>query len=103
LFTRAPGNDLSAPYNILEVLDSYVNVNKQRVRGVDLTVVWNHDFNFGTLGVEATSTWTIENTQQLFDLGSTEGFDETDYAGSIGSPQNVTNIRSFWKKNDWQV
>ncbi len=103
LFTRAPGDDLSAPYNILEVMDSYVNVNKQRTRGVDLTVVWNHDFNFGTLGVEAQSTWTIENTQQLFDLGSTEGFDETDYAGSIGSPQNITNIRSYWKKNDWQV
>ncbi|MDZ4729030.1 MAG: TonB-dependent receptor [Xanthomonadales bacterium] len=103
LFTRAPGSDPAEPYNILEVLDSFVNVNKQRVRGVDLTVVWNHDFNFGTLGVEAQSTWTIENRQQLFDLGQTSGFDETDFAGQIGSPENVANIRSYWNKNDWRV
>lgn len=103
LLTRAPGNDPSAPYNILTVLDSYVNVNKQRVRGVDMTLVWNRDFNFGTMGVEAQSTWTIENTRQLFSLGSVEGFDETDYAGSIGSPENITNIRTFWSRNDWKV
>lgn len=103
LFTRAPGSDLSGPFNILEVKDSYVNVNKQRVRGVDLTLVWKKDFNFGTLGVEAQSTWTIENTQQLFSLGSVEGFDETDFAGRIGTPENVTNIRSYWNKNDWKV
>jgi len=103
LFTRAPGSDPAEPYNILEVLDSFVNVNKQRVRGVDLTVVWNHDFNFGTLGVEAQSTWTIENRQQLFDLDQTSGFDETDFAGQIGSPENVANIRSYWNKNDWRV
>jgi len=103
LFTRAPGNDVSSPFNILEVLDSYVNVNKQRVRGVDLTLVWNKEFNFGTLGVEAQSTFTIENSQQLFDLGSVEGFDETDFAGRIGTPENITNIRSYWSKNDWRV
>lgn len=103
LFTRAPASDPAEAYNILEVLDSYVNVNKQRVRGVDLTLLWNHDFNFGTLGVEAQSTWTLENRQQLFDLGQTSGFDETDFAGQIGSPQNVANIRSYWGKNDWRV
>jgi iron complex outermembrane receptor protein len=103
LFTRAPGNDVSRPFNILEVMDSFVNVNKQRVRGVDLTLVWNHDFNFGTLGVEAQNTYTMENTQVLFDLEAVEGFDETDFAGRIGSPENVTNIRSYWDKNDWRV
>jgi len=66
-------------------------------------MVWSGDFNFGTLGVEAQNTMTFENTQQLFDLGSVEGFDETDFAGRIGSPENVANIRSYWRQNDWRV
>jgi iron complex outermembrane receptor protein len=103
LFTRAPGNDPAVPYNILEVKDSFVNVNKQRVRGVDLTVVWNHDFNFGTLGVEGQASWTFENTQQLFNSDQVSGFDETDYSGTVGYPGTVANIRSYWNKNDWRV
>lgn len=103
LFTRASGTDPGGAYNILEVNDTFVNVNKQRVRGVDLTVTWNGDFNFGTLGLEAQSTFTFENIQQFFDLGQTEGFDTTDYSGQIGYPKTVANIRSFWDKNDWRV
>lgn len=103
LFTRAPGNSPGNAFNILEVMDSFVNVNKQRVRGVDLTLVWNRDFNFGTLGVEAQNTYSIENTQQLFDLGEVEGFNVTDFAGRIGNPENVANIRSYWRQNDWRV
>ncbi len=103
LFTRNPGSHPTGPFNIVDVKDSFVNVNKQRVRGVDMTLVWNKDFNFGNVGVEAQSTWTIENTQQLFDLGSVEGFDETDFAGRIGTPENITNIRTYWGRNDWKV
>ncbi|HET6565951.1 MAG TPA: TonB-dependent receptor, partial [Xanthomonadales bacterium] len=103
LFVRAPGTDPANAYNILEVQDTFVNVNKQRVRGVDLTVTWNGDFNFGTLGLEAQSTFTFENTNQFFDLGQTEGFDQTDLSGQIGYPDTVANIRTFWNKNDWRV
>jgi iron complex outermembrane receptor protein len=103
LFTRVPGTDPSRPYNILDVNDSFVNVNKQRVRGIDMNLVWSNNFNFGTLGVEAQSTYTKENVRQLFSLGSVEGFTETDFAGRIGTPELVSNIRTYWNKNDWRV
>jgi iron complex outermembrane receptor protein len=103
LFTRAPGDDPSNPYNVLTVNDSYVNVNQQRTSGIDATIVWRQDFDFGQIGIEANSTWTFENVQRLFDLGSVEGFDETDFAGTFGSPENVTNIRFNYNKNDWGV
>lgn len=102
LFERAPGDDPARPNQILTVDDTFVNVNEQTVRGVDLTALWNQDSNFGILQVEAQATYTIENTQRLFAPGSVEGFDETDFAGRIGSPELVANLRASISRNDWR-
>jgi len=100
-FTRAPGDDPANPYNILEVDDTFVNVNSQQVSGVDLTLLWNKDFDFAALTVEAQGTYIRENVQRLFDLGEVEGFDEVDFAGRIGSPELVSNFRASLSRNDW--
>ena len=50
---------------------------------------------------EAQSTWTLENTSELFDPSLVQGFDETDAVGTIGSPDNVTNLRVSLERNDW--
>jgi len=78
-----------------------VNINKQRVEGIDLNVRWDMNFDFGDLVVEAQSTWTFENTSQLFDPDLVSGFDTTDYQGTVGSPDNVTNVRFSLDRNDW--
>jgi len=100
LFTRKPGND-QFPYNVDEIRDTFVNVNKQRVEGVDLNVRWDQNFDFGDLVVEAQSSWYFENTSQLFDPALVSGFDTTDYQGTVGSPDNVTNMRVSLDRNDW--
>ena len=47
LFSRNPGNAPVGAYNISEVRDAYLNINKQLVRGYDLNLRWDGDFNFG--------------------------------------------------------
>ncbi|MCF6225517.1 MAG: TonB-dependent receptor [Xanthomonadales bacterium] len=102
LLTRAPGNDPLFPFNITEVNDSFVNVNEQRYKGIDLNVVWNKDLDFGQLEVAIQSTWNLENNRQLFAPGSVEGFDTEDSVGTIGSPENVTNFRTSFNWEDWR-
>jgi iron complex outermembrane receptor protein len=101
LFTRAGANAPAFPFNILDVDDTYINVNEQRVKGIDLNLRWDQDFNFGQLVVEAQSTWYEQNVQRLFDPSLVSGFDTTDYAGSIGSPEFLTNFRASLTRGDW--
>jgi iron complex outermembrane receptor protein len=102
LFTRAgDGPTVAFPYNILTVNDSFVNVNEQKVSGVDMNLRWDQDFSYGQLVVEMQSTWYDENVQQLFDPSLVSGFDTTDYVGTVGSPDFLTNLRASFTKNDW--
>ncbi|MCF6262272.1 MAG: TonB-dependent receptor [Xanthomonadales bacterium] len=100
LLDREPANALS-PFIITEVRDSYLNVNEQIYRGIDLNVVWNKDLDFGQLEVAIQSTWNLENVRRLFDPGEVEGFETIDSVGTIGSPENVTNFRTSFNWQDW--
>ena len=102
LFTRAPGNDPTFPYNILEVNDTFINVNEQRYKGIDLNLVWNHDLSFGRLEIALQSTWNLENIQRLFDPSEVEGFETSDFVGTVGSPDNTTNFRATLNWQDWR-
>jgi iron complex outermembrane receptor protein len=102
LFTRASADAVPFPYNILTVEDTFLNVNQQRYEGIDLNLLWNMDLSFGQLELAAQSTWNLENVQQLFAPGEVEGFDTTDYVGTIGSPDNTTNFRATLNWQDWR-
>jgi iron complex outermembrane receptor protein len=102
LFTRASGDALPFPYNILTVQDTFLNVNQQRYEGIDLNLLWNLDLDFGRLELAAQSTWNLSNVQQLFDPDQVEGFDTTEYVGTIGSPDNTTNFRATLNWQDWR-
>jgi len=101
LVDRESGTSLS-PFAISEVRDSFVNINEQRYKGIDLNVVWNKDLDFGQLELELQSTWNLENVTLLFNPDEIEGFDTTDSVGTIGSPENVTNFRASFNKEDWR-
>ena len=100
-FTRASGDNQTQPYNILTVDDTYLNVNEQRVKGVDMNLRFDHDLSFGSLVIENQSTWYSQNVQQLFDPGLVSGFDTTDYVGRIGSPDFLSNTRIGLRRDDW--
>jgi len=89
------------PLNIEFIADSYLNINKQLVRGYDLNLRWDGDFNFGKVEVESQFTYTLENVEQLFDSSLESGFDSNDYVGLISYPKLVGNIRSSLTRGDF--
>jgi iron complex outermembrane receptor protein len=102
LFTRAPADAVRFPFNILTVQNDYTNISEQRYKGIDLNLLWNLDLDFGRLELAAQSTWNLENSLSLFGRDEIEGFEETDYVGTVGSPDNTTNFRATLNWQDWR-
>lgn len=97
LFTRAASGSAQFP-NILEVRDSFININSQRNRGVDLTAQMSQDLgSMGRFGAIAQMTWQIEDTVELFD-----GFEQT-FEGEAGEPTWVGDFKFTWGKGPWSL
>ncbi|HEX5755958.1 MAG TPA: TonB-dependent receptor, partial [Arenimonas sp.] len=101
LFDRNPGNHPTAPYMITEVRDSFLNVNKQTVRGYDMLFRYEKELGIGKLEIEGQSTWTTEAVELLFDSEQEDGFNTDDRRGSIGNPKFVSNLRTALERGDW--
>lgn len=101
LFERAPADDTGAPFSILTVQDSYLNVNSQTFRGIDLEFLYEKEFNFGVLSVDGDMSWALERNQQLFAPGTILGFDQTDVNGQIGFPSMTGGLLVSLERNDF--
>lgn len=89
------------PLNIENVRASYININKQLVRGYDLNLRWDGDFNFGKVEVESQFTYTMEDLSLLFDSSQVSGFNTDDRNGTVTRPQLVGNVRSALTRGDF--
>ncbi|WP_031551037.1 TonB-dependent receptor domain-containing protein [Parvularcula oceani] len=83
------------------VNDSFVNINTQETRGIDATLRYEQDFDFGTILVESQATWTLEDTYQLFSAAEESGFETEDFNSTIGDPDVVSNGRAQLQRGDW--
>ncbi|HEU0135451.1 MAG TPA: TonB-dependent receptor [Allosphingosinicella sp.] len=96
LFTRVPAGSLGQ-YSISEVRDSYINVNSQRNRGIDVTTNISQDLGrLGRLSLTGSMTWQLEDNIALFEgtRVSTNGED--------GEPKYVGDFSLVWTlKDDW--
>lgn len=101
LFTRNPGTAATGAYNIAEVHDSYININKQLNRGYDLNVRWDGEFGFGKLEVETQATYTMEDVVLLFDTSEDSGYASDDQNGIVSRPKLVGNVRTALTRGDW--
>lgn len=101
LFDRNPDTGGTDAFAITEVRDSFININRQVTEGLDLTVRYDHEFDFGTLIVESQSTWTFEDVVNLFDPSLESGFDVDDFNGTIGNPDFVSNVDIRFSRGDW--
>ncbi len=101
LFTRNAANAPVGAYNIREVRDSYLNINKQLVRGYDLNLRWDQEFGFGSLEVESQFTYTMEDVELLFDSAEESGFVNEDQNGLVTRPKLVGNLRTALNRGDW--
>jgi iron complex outermembrane receptor protein len=98
LITRIPAGQVNE-FNLDTIADSYVNINAQRNRGIDVTGRVVHDFGgFGTLSLLAQMTWQLEDVLTLFASGST-----TDLNGEVGDPKWVGDFNLSWNKGPWTV
>lgn len=101
LMSRNPANDPDAPFMITEVRAQYININKQRTRGWDLTANWEHEFGFGKLSLDTQVTYTVEDVMQLFDSAEASGLSDSNQLGYIGRPDLVANMGLSLKHGDW--
>lgn len=102
LFVRAPADSPGNANNILSVENSYLNVNQQKFRGIDLTTRFEQEFNFGTVLTEADVSWALQREVQLFAPGTQTGFDNTDGNGTIGQPSVTANLRTVLSRGDFR-
>jgi iron complex outermembrane receptor protein len=101
LFERAPANDASAPFAIDNVLDTFLNINSQLQRGIDLETRYERDFDFGSVVFDAGGTWTLESLTSLFAPGTVDGIENNDSNGSIGDPSFVADGRISLERGNY--
>lgn len=84
-----------APSNVNFVRDSFINVNNQRNKGVDVTAEINHDFgDLGKVTLNAQMTWQTRDDVALF-----EGTTVSDN-GKLGEPKWVGDFNLIWEKDN---
>src|SRR5690606_2002496 len=96
LFTwTAAGPDAQS---VATVTDRYVNISRQRNRGVDLSLAVDQDLGkLGSLSFRAQMTWQVEDKVELFP-GT-----EIDDNGKIGNPKWVGDFNLGWTKDKWTL
>lgn len=99
LFTRVSDATSTSP-RIGEVRASYLNINRQRNRGVDLTARVSQELGrWGSLNLLGQMTWQIDDEFQLFE----DGGELTDDTGEVGEPRYVADFNATWRNNPWIV
>ena len=96
LFTRATaGPDAQS---VATVTDRYVNISRQRNRGVDVSLAIDQNLgNLGALAFRAQMTWQVKDKVSLFP-GT-----EIDDNGKIGNPKWVGDFNLGWMKGGWTL
>ena len=78
------------------VNNSYVNISNQTTDGIDLTARYEHEFSFGTLLVNAQTTWTLTDEVRTFLATPT-----TDFNGTVYDADFTANIDVRFDWTDW--
>ncbi len=100
LFVRNSPTHPTAPNKIEEVYATYVNINKQKVRGYDLLARYDESHAFGRLIVQAEATYMKEDFALLFSDPLASGLTRSDRRGDVSRPKMVGNVNASLKRND---
>ncbi|CAM3138144.1 TonB-dependent receptor plug domain-containing protein [Asticcacaulis taihuensis] len=89
----------STTFNQILTIDaSYRNIPTEETAGIDFTVSYEHEFNFGKLTSDAQFSWYKYYKSQQY-----EGAVIDDYVGTIGNPNWVGDVQTKFTHKDWQV
>jgi iron complex outermembrane receptor protein len=98
LFTRQLNPALPEFGAVQQVSNPYLNINRQRNRGLDLTARITQDLGrYGKLSMIGQGTFQIEDLYELF-----AGF-VSDSNGEDGDPKFVGNLRTTWDIGPWSI
>ncbi|HDS1580548.1 TPA: TonB-dependent receptor [Stenotrophomonas maltophilia] len=84
--------------NQLTVINGFINVSTNKVRGLDFTLRYVRDIGPGEFRATLQGTHYFEQTSQLFASDP-----KVDAAGMIGSPQNTATLDLNYKWKNWRV
>lgn len=101
LFQRNSAAHPTSPFTITAVTDDYLNANQQATHGIDVTIRYEHEFDFGDLSVDLEATHTMEDVNLLFDANESSGFTTSDFNGTIGDPEWVANAAIQLRQGDF--
>ena len=99
LYTRnlTPGPDFG---KIVLVNNSYTNISDQTSDGLDLTARYEREFSFGTLLINAQTTWTFTDEIRVFRTFATNTFNgevyDADFTANIDVRFDWTDWTFFW-------
>jgi iron complex outermembrane receptor protein len=96
LFDRSAPTD-PLPNAITLIRDSFINVSKQQLRGLDVAIQWVGEMpgNWGVLSIDSQHTFNFEDTLALFDET------EEDLSGLAGHPEWVGNLNFTLDRDQW--
>lgn len=85
------------PNAILTIRDSFINVSKQQIKGVDIAAQWSQELpgRWGELTVDTQWTLSQEDIVGLFDNT------EEDLSGLAGHPETVGNVNLTLNMDQW--
>ena len=97
-FDRDPPS-AALPNAITTIRDSFINVAKQQIRGMDIAAQWVTELprNWGALTVDTQWTLNFEDTTALFDET------EEDLSGEAGHPETVGNLSLTLNRDAWSI
>ncbi|MEQ8433027.1 MAG: TonB-dependent receptor [Oceanicaulis sp.] len=98
LFDRAPAGQANE-YNILEIRNQFININSQRTEGLDITLRYEHEFDFGELTYDLQGTWTFEDLVDTFE--GVDGFATNEFNGTLGDPDFVAGSNLRFIRGDY--
>jgi len=95
LFTRntTPGPN---QFQITYVDASYRNIPSEKTSGIDFTIDYEHEFNFGRLNSTLNATYTADSKTTAY-----PGDNVIDYNGTVGEPDWVGDLQTQFRKGDW--
>ena len=100
--TREPADGIGLDDNSISAITAEtLNVDSQSQRGIDLEVLYERDFDFGTVTLDASVSWSLERFIQVFQADIIDGIDNNDFNGTVGFPSVVGDAAIRLERGDW--
>ncbi|MEO1660728.1 MAG: TonB-dependent receptor [Pseudomonadota bacterium] len=99
-FTRE-GADSTTPFRVNNIRASYLNVNSQNQRGLDLELRYVQDLELGELTIESSMAWSFERIVNLFGADFIAGVENNDFNGRVGYPYVSGDLLVQLERGDW--